>query len=338
MTESKSLTSDCSDPATDEESESAGPAPSGWYRFRRTILFLVLATEIALIVTLYAAGWNGTTMFLGVIAAGIPLLVGVVAMAHRGRRFSIRSMLVATACFATFIVITLQPALNAQRARQTTLALERLGMQRHRTDEYYTYLKILDRDFDPPVPNGKQKPAAETPIWLRPIMGRLLDTPRDDAQFLISTVGDEQLKLVCDSVDDLPNLRILIIESATPGVVRYFGDRFADFSQLEIVILGNTQLPDGAIEQMTECQVLSLVVRSNTTFISNPTLSQLAEIADLPRLDYLIIDYPITDSGLMQLASSQSISKLHIHSAALTPTGINAYRKSNPDCELVVRQ
>ena len=74
---------------------------------------------------------------------------------------------------------------------------------------------------------------------------------------------------------------------------------------------------------------------------TNPTHSQLSEIANLPKLEYLWLiwlNFPIVDSDLEQLSACQTLKKLHIYRGDITTSAIDDFKKSHPDCEMTINQ
>jgi hypothetical protein len=167
-----------------ESHEPKSNVNSRWRRMRIAILILVLIFEIAFVFILRIAGWNGTTVILAGIASVLPIIVGLTFIFHRGRNFTIRSLLIATACFAGFMVLTLQPLLNAQRARRVAISLRGADIHIHRPFELVDYLKSFDPDpkkIKDIIEINNRDTSSEFPAWIRPISGELPKTPRDDS-------------------------------------------------------------------------------------------------------------------------------------------------------------
>lgn len=125
-------------------------------RMRFATLILVLIFEIAFVLILRIAGWIGTTVSLAGFASLLPIIVGLVFIFHRGRVFSIRSLLIATACFSGFIVITLQPLLTAQLARQVRIAFREADIYVHRPGDLVSVFKIYHRETQDIVENDQR--------------------------------------------------------------------------------------------------------------------------------------------------------------------------------------
>ena len=152
------------------------------YKYRISILLLLLACEALLLCSLLGRGWFETTATLNWLRAlgiaAIPIAIGAICLCRGGRRFSLRSLMVLIACVAAFITIAMLPLLNAQRSRSATLTLLDQRGQRWKTT---TFTSGIFRHLGLPQPQYSLLDPGEHPLpkWLHPLAGRLLDTPTD---------------------------------------------------------------------------------------------------------------------------------------------------------------
>lgn len=126
------------------------------------------------------------------------------------------------------------------------------------------------------------------------------------------------------------------LNSISANGFRYFAQHVGEFKKLDSIIISNSNLADDAIKLLTDCRLSGFVIQANPMFIPNPTHAQLAGIANLPKLESLMISCPIDDSDLKLLSGSGSLKELRILGTKTTPAAIEEFRRFNPACKLIV--
>ena len=95
---------------------------------RTLFLIAFLACELLAVYLLRTRGWTATgdlmRLILALVVALLPLVGAIVVLFLRGRKFSLRSMMIATALFAVFISLILYPFAQVRNRRAGVMALE----------------------------------------------------------------------------------------------------------------------------------------------------------------------------------------------------------------------
>ena len=307
--------------------------PPSWLWLWLGMLALVLVFEVVFVIVLGQVGWNATTVILAGIASSLPFTVGLFLIFQRGRKLWILLLLISTACLSGLIAFALQPLVEAKRARSVSIAIHAASTSRGiRSDSIVaSQLAVYGRDYEDFNKIGFQNDQSEFPGWMLPLAGKLRNIPRDDALEYVDVTSDAMTKLVCDSADDLPNLRMLSANYLSRNGLRYLSDHSTDFEKLDAFIFMNTYFPDGCLEKLTRCRLLCLF-RSNTEKV--PSQSQLDEIVSLPNLEYLSFGYTIDDSVLKRMSECRSLKQLIIYNGDVSPDAAAAFREARPDCKL----
>ena len=98
------------------------PTKKRFHRLRLLFLVGVFACELLAIHSLKSYGWDGTgdrlSLMLAVCLAVLPLVAALVVLLFRGRHFSLRSMLIATALLAVFISTIVYPIAQVRQRRR----------------------------------------------------------------------------------------------------------------------------------------------------------------------------------------------------------------------------
>lgn len=312
-----------------------------WPKIRMVIWVLIVIFELALFAILLTAGWDGTTMIVAGSGAVLPLIVGLVSVLYRGRKFSIRSLLIATGCVALFIVITIQPLLNAQRERSATLKLQEAGVQIGQLSQLNSNLRCWGLE------NVKQTKASNEhlPHWVGLVSPKLIKAEPNNRLVYLTANRDSQLVTISKVANELTSVRLLRIDGATPLGLRFFLENIGQFESLEAITFYDCQLPEESLEKLSRMKFLQIVNRTGATSAANET--QLETIASSSNLLGLQVE-PMSEAELSALNSNRSLRKLRVFSI-YSPTNFHRGDKiklspfdkalqkfiaSHPDCEV----
>ena len=312
------------------------------FRYRISILLLLLACEAFLLCSVLGRGWYETTATLywlrALAIAAIPLAFGVFCLCQGGRRLSLRSLMILVACVAVFITIAMLPLLNAQRSRMATMAL----LDRGASMETATFTSGVFRHIGSPQIQNSSPDFGESPlsIWLRPLAGRLLDTPNDAQIREVTISNDEQMSLLLENATKFDSLETILLYGPTvhSSSITNLCNSLDRFSALKTIHFGNVAIPDKCLSKMTGVRYLSIHAR-------NPpprglsgfrlTNAQLETIGNLPSLEVLsFCDYDLTDDDLSLLSPGRSLKHMTIYGADVTDSGMEDFASAHPNCEL----
>ena len=218
------------------------------------------------------------------------------------------------------------------------MAFQDAGIEIHGRSELADIFKSFNRDQNELVELDERETDIEFPMWIRPLAGKLPVTPRNDSLVYVFIRSDEQLKLVCDSANELSKLQMLGLDGISPNGLRYLEKHIGDFVKLDAFFFVNCLLEDDGLKNLTQCRQLFIQIHG-TGVVPNPTHSQLIEIASLPKLELLmlnLVDRPVEDSDLEHLSACRSLKEFHIYGISVSPSAVEAFRKSHPDCNVVV--
>ena len=167
-----------------------------WQTMRKVILPTLLVVEVALVVALRTQGWVATTSQLwwagSLLAAVIPVVVAALLLFRRGLRFDLRSLLIAVALIAVFLLLSVLPLLEANRARRGSRRMLAVGAQLRTDswlDRYYSLLNLELRDDAAP----DVLPQRELPPWLMRLAPQAVDIPPDKSIRMIFLATDAQI-------------------------------------------------------------------------------------------------------------------------------------------------
>jgi len=319
------LTNDSSNPL--EKSIATMDRPNRKLRMRYWVCFggLVLALIVAALV-----GWNDASLVLSAFACFVPFLIGIGILVFQGRNFSIRTMLVAMAFLALGVTWTIQPLLASQRDRETTYLLEHAQVSMFDSDalsQFYWRNNINSASID-----TAETASVRMPNWVALASRAVAQTPPSREIRFVHTHTGEQLKLVCDQVDDLPNLRVLSVSSSTSSDIEYLLNRIDDFKSLEAITFHESQIPNEGLEKLKRIPFL-IFYRPNTKTIpiDATQLKTLTESTDLKSLTSQFV----TDNEFKCLLNNKTLRQLWLHESVVSPGLLHEFMDSNPDCRIL---
>ena len=312
------------------------------FKFRISILLLLLACEGLLLYSILGRGWYETTATLywlrALVVAAIPIAIGVVCLYRGGRKLSLRSLMIMVACVAAFITIAILPLLNAQRCRLGTFALLARGAKLETTT--YT-LRIFGRIGSSQLRNSSANSGSGSlPKWLHPLAGRMLDTPTDAQIREVTIFSDQQMSLLIENASNFSSLETILLfgPNVNAPSVAHLADSISTFSALEAIHFGEVAVPDNCLSKMTGMRLLSFHARNPPPVgASGWKLSNgnLESISKMPSLEVIVFsDYDLTNDDLSLLGLSRSLKLLMLYGADVTDSGARAFESAYPDCEL----
>ena len=315
------------------------------FRFRILLLLLLLCIEMMLFYSVVGLGWYETTAALSwlraVAIASIPIAIAGIFICRDGRRFSLRTLMILVACVACFIAIAMLPILDAKQSRIVTANLMQLGAKLDMTP----FTSGLFRHLSIPRPSNAEEHAKadRLPEWLRPIAGRMLETPMDCQIRQITINSDDQMSLLMANAKKFVLLEAVLLNG--PGVssasISSFSDSFSDFPELKTVHFGNVAVPNDCLPKMTSLIYLSIHARNPPppgTSGFRLTDLQLETIGNLPSLKVIsCCDYDISNDDLAMLAPCSKLKYLMLYGADVTDAALEEFKLAHPECELIVK-
>ena len=312
---------------------------------RLTILLLLLVVEISLLYSYVWLGWNETNALLywlqAVAIASIPLAIGGICIWRGGRRFSLRSMLICVAGVACFIGIALLPLLEARQSRQAPAMLIASGARLETST-------FTDRKFgttglsDAHLTDGEKA----LPKWLRPLAGKLLETPMDGQVQEVEIYSDEQLNLLLSNKEKMRSLKTVIIcgpmkriLGVQPANISTFCKSLSDFPALKTVCFQNAHIPENCESDFDQLRYLHIhaIIPAKPGDPSYRRIAlQMEAIGNLDSLEYLTIaNHNVTDDDLSSLNPAQSLKELTLLNSSVTESGIKDFKTLHLNCEII---
>jgi hypothetical protein len=301
---------------------------------RIAALLLLLGAEVALALSLRELGWFETGHVIRWAACGLaallPLVVAAILMLRNRLRFSLRSLLMATALVSVFLFISVLPLIEAFDARKGSQRLQIEGVQlsTESMDDYYRQL-----GYDPrPAP---PKPPVNRPLaaWLRPLAGDVLALPTDDAIKSVWLETDGQVLRLCAMPSTFCNLeQIGVGPNVSPAGLQVLGGALTKFPQLTALNLGNVSIAKNWLKSLRNAKTLLLVVEGPLEGrLLEP--QHLKDLADLPNLEVLMIaGYLVRSADLQALSSSKSLRFILLKRTATAPWGKKELAEAMPNC------
>lgn len=276
------------------------------------------------------SGWKSTVAWGGLIAAVslalLPLIAAISLLLVRGRKFSLRSMMIATALVAVFVSLFLYPYLQAKERRRGVIALEAAGI---------LYQTVPDRASHQPPP---ERPAIERDIrfWMKPFIGDSFPSTPDLAVRGLALRTDKDIQLVASLIDRFPNLDSVILDER--GISKEGFQLFAEFAprlySLEIHTVQGS-FPEGwgkSLHGVGSLEMFNIMFAANAkTRLSGEQLADIASIDGLEHVSLIGIDFKDSD---FRLGQSPNLREVTIHDTNLDAAGCNAILAANPNLRL----
>lgn len=312
---------------------------------RLSPLLALLIAEIALLVAIRQLDWFATgpinQWIARLLAAFLPLLVAVALLVKRGLRFSLRTMLVATALIAVFLVITGVPLRNAIALRQVSHRLKSAGASigtGRASEDFFRSLGYPESDPLPPSNTGS------LPAWLRPLAGDFNELPLDEQVIAIAMRDDRQIAELCRDPAPLVHLKsIAVYRGVSPTGMESLGKAMPQFAAVKEVSVNHVPVTLQFLRALENVEFLTLSARYPRRFsyrmaVSAPgqlTTEYVAAIASLPHLKVLhLIDHGIADADFALLAKSASLEHVILNNATVSSAAVKKLRQQLPHCDI----
>ena len=160
----------------------------------------VMVAEGLAVWSLRRSGWDITVSsvsWLGALGLSIvPLGGACLLLLQSGRRFQLRTLLIAFLLLAVFLSMTVRPILRYRRDRRTSFLLNAAGMK---TDSYMI-------DYFLGVRQQRERGPTSEIGWLRPLVRDYADLLRDDQIRVVQVYNDDQCRLLASQAETLPEL------------------------------------------------------------------------------------------------------------------------------------
>ncbi len=299
---------------------------------RLAILGLVFLVELALLAMIRSLGWLDTLGSLRWAASvaffATPLVIIGFLLGLRSRRFSLRTLLIATAFAAVFIALFMFPYATAKSSRGVTQVLRANGIDVSLESSLDNYYESLGVEIDGP----KSLPHHVTPFWIAPLMG---DLPVVHAEEILELGlwSDEQVSIALTLHDKLPNLRRIRVYGrravAGGGTVECVtSDGLANLAkhlpQIEALAIVNVEMPG------TLCYSFGQV-RTLTVLADDLNETQLADIATTPGMEFIRISgCNINDEGATILAKAAQLRVLDLLGTQVSDDAASQIHNDHP--------
>ncbi len=308
------------------------------------LLVFLLAVESGLTYVLCTYGTDGwlatgfaARLSMALAAAAIPLFVGGIILFRKGRRFSIRSILIATACLAIFLAIVLLPLIQARRAREAASTLGQLGIGVQATNRFAKQLRRTTQIDDyHEYELGTIAPEIGLFEWLRPLAGKIMDLPEDRQVLELYAQFDDELKLVCELAERIPNLQSLTIVGCSSEAVSGFLGQIDRFPKLEFLTFHGSTIPENGLGQLKSLRLLQVAGNPalRSTSLSPEQLEDISRLANLEVLMFTLL--PIADEHLDIISRNKSLKHIVFTFTDVTDTGKAELEKAIPNCDVQV--
>jgi hypothetical protein len=298
-------------------------------------LLVVLTSETALGVLLYGLGWYETGGLLRWLAclllALLPALAAVVMLSRKRFRFSLKTLLVATALVALFMLASVRPLIEARQSRKASRQLAAAGAwlndPRRNDDDYFQRI-----GYDPqcsPLPDPIDE---KTPVWLRPLLSDVLAVPRDDQVLTLEIKNSVEAEILSANASRLPRLEVLSIGGPINSeAMERLRTALPRFQSLRIVWIGDLVIPDDWLIELKTTKALFLLDDGSKQRLS---AAQLHEIAGLPNLGVLHVhQLRIRDAELQELSGSKA-RFIFLKRTGVSSNAIRKLAEALPACDV----
>ena len=243
-------------------------------------------------------------------------------MVSMKRRFqySLRTLLVALTVFSVVVGI------HGQRARRQRDVVDRLRAKRGvvvRYDYEWEHSRSTNRSGIAAPPLGTKPLGIDMVADVVGVMvlgwHRGSGTPFDDTDMALVSV-----------LSKLEHLRLDGTKVTDHGLGSLVGLR-----HLKSLYLRGSSVTDMGVKDIAQLPELSALILDCPSPINEAGFDLLAQCPSLTFLD--LRDTPITDSGLLELARSNSLKEIHLSGRQLSSNGQSAFEQINTRCKLNVK-
>jgi hypothetical protein len=301
---------------------------------RFALLFILLAAEITLVFSLRLLGWNETGSAIrwitALLIAILPLTIAATLLIAHRFRFGLRTLLIATALVALFLMVTLMPLQNAFNLRRVSRQVLAAGAEIRTESSFRDVYKEFG--YEPWPESSLTARNEQLPIWLHPLAGELLTIPNDDAVKCISLSSDAQITVVCRELAALRNLECISIYGAvTPAGMEMLRQSLKEFPHLTDLHIG-IDVPKGWLRSLEQLRTLWLWVESLQP-ARRLSADLLRDIPALPDLRVLRIHtYAVNDGDMEVLSGCNLLRYLILRNTAVTDAGEQQFFAALPKC------
>jgi hypothetical protein len=235
--------------------------------------------------------------------------VGPISPKRRWLRFSLRTLLIATALLCAWV------ALQAHRARQQAAAIASIHALGGTV--MFDYQRDNQGGYDRNVPPTISASSA----WLRRVLGEdhfrrvaVVDLNMSARSIRPNGLVDAELAMF----RDLPDVEIAEL-SNSPSITDEGLAHLAGLSKLKTLYLYNTGISGRGLRHLSGLQSLEALDVSNSPF----TDEGIEPLRQFPRLRWLqLSNTRITDSGLRHLSTLQSLTDLQLMNTDVSDAGL----------------
>lgn len=321
-------------------------APRRWSK-TRLIAFLVgsvvcellaFGTWISAIFVTGRGYW--TIVTLAVALAALPLLLLAWRFWRRGRTFSMRAMMIATALIAVCLSMVAYPVAKAKSRRRGMVALIANGIRFDNRSQSHALYDMFDVPFqsEPSITSGK---VDDLPIWMLPLLNSSFPYLSDSIVRRIELYSDEQVEQIAPLLGCFENLQQVVLsgpDRGRPGVTNEGFGFFAEHSPpLESVhVTASGEIPPDWGGSLQGVRLLSIGYWPP----SGPqtlTDEQLRGLLATPGLEALRLEvFGINGQNASLLSESPDLKRLILWGTKVTESDHTAIRQANPQLRLRV--
>jgi hypothetical protein len=256
----------------------------------------------------------------------------------RGRKFSLRSMMIATALFAVFISLILYPFAQVKNRRAGVMALEAAGIP-YDTD---SDLKDIYERLDIPYllePVSTTRTVDDIAVWMRPLLGDEFPIYPDRAVRGVALYTDEDVEKVESLLLAFPNLEKITLLGPTGGLsgvtgegLRFFAEHYPELESVRVTSI--EKIPEDWGKSLRGVHCLS-VDAYQTAAPAKVTDDQVRDITAVPGLRVLAFGgIDVNDQNITILGQPKQLVHLTLWNTNMTKAGYTALRRANPDLRL----
>lgn len=304
---------------------------------RIALLVTFLGCELLAVYSLRTKGWTGTggalQLLLSLAIALLPLVAAIAVLLLRGRRFSLRSMMIATALFAVFISMILIPYTGAINRRRGVMALEAamIPYSTESSEEYY-HLRQIPFTLEP---ESVTRSSDDLSFWMTPLLDDSIPTYPDRAVRRLTLQTDQDIEVVAPLLSRFPNLENVLLVGPSGGLAGVskagaiqLGESFPPLEELTIKA---SMIPEDWGRSLPDIRSLSIVAgwpRESVVELEDRQLDGLLSVNGLEILTFDGID--INDSNVECIAKVPELKHLTLSRSNVTKEKLASLRKAYP--------
>lgn len=316
---------------------SGEPAPSRRFSLKRClILVALLGFELIAVYSLRSRGWVETASSLQLIAAlavvTAPAIAAVVVLLFRGRRFSLRAMLIATTLMATFIAMVAFPFTQVRGRRRAVMRLEERKIPYRTRSQLQRICERFDLDYARESATDSDE-SDDIAIWMKPILGDSFPTATDRSVRILELDTNAIVEEALAFVPLLPNLDEIFLTRPhlAQDSLQFVADKYPPIDSLRFSVV---QFPD-RWPKFKETRFLSISGLSRAPKPIAITDSQLAAVLSTPNLKSLEFNHvDINDQNAALFDKATGLVHLTLWLTNITPSGLEKIRSFHPDLHM----